>query len=162
MRKENNKNSIFILPMFKRSKEFYTGHFENVYLDNEQNVIYFVFKNKPEKKVVDFITSIEGFLDIERLNNKYIYKTIVPYEFERDFDLYKKGKYSKLSKGLKLSILAMNPEYNRDLNSILYPTAKDRDELGRRLDAVIPKNSEIFDIIDEKEFYKKTENASIL
>lgn len=150
---DKNKNSLFILPIYRRSIGFYGKHFDNIYLDQrEPDKIKFVFKNEPKDEVKQHIINRDEFISAEKEEGYLIFTLKLPKEFITDIRKYRYGKYSELSKPLKNIILTLNPDIS-DLGKILFPKDKDRIALGKSLGAELPKNSEIYDIIGTDEYY---------
>ena len=155
MKKKRNKNALFLLPIYERSEKFYGKHFENAYIDkNKQNEIKFVFQNRPRQEIMDFFMENKYLISFTDNENEIILTLQIPKEYESEIKLYKQGKYSKLSKDFKERIIALNPGYSFDLNIILYPSEDDIESLSERLGASLPKDSEVFDIIGDEEYYE--------
>jgi hypothetical protein len=163
---ERNKNEIFILPILRKSADFYGVKFENVYLEYDSDEkIKLIFNSEPSKGVNDFLTKNDLYLSKDKVNSKIIYTIKVPEEYVNDIIKYKNGKYSKLSKSFKTQIIINNRDIN--VGDVLYPKDRTRKLLEQKLDAVLPKDSEVYDIIDEREYWKyigekiKIETSSI-
>jgi hypothetical protein len=106
--------SIFMVPTLKISREFlYENNFINAYLGDvdkeeyhQENVIFLLFKPKD-------LNQFSNFLDLQYENNEeiiddYDYEkgyVVLVYllneKFKEDFELIKKGKYSKVSENFK-------------------------------------------------------------
>lgn len=147
-----NKNELFILPILKRSINFYGTKFENAYLLwNSDEKIKLVFTNEPSKIVNEFLCKHDLYLGKDKIGKKIVYTIKIPEEFVPDVVKYKSGKYSKISKNYKTQIIINNRDVN--VAEVLYPKDKTRKMLEQKLDAVLPKDSEVYDIIDEREYW---------
>ena len=79
----------------------------------------------------------------------------IPKGFEREYRAFILGKYSKFSRDYKLDILDFhNLDIENEIGQILFKSDKRRELLEKRLNADLPKESELLSIIDiEAETY---------
>lgn len=167
-----NKSTVFILPMilnlpfrtFTGFKNVFIGLSTNSDLDDllrEQRRIYVVFKGEDvfskyyEKKegntvkVIDNVSRVSKlkshpqFVSTHEFGNYVAFEFFPDSKYVEDFDLFKKGHYSKFSDTYKKVIKNMYP---KGIDNIIYPTEQDRKNKAKELGTVLPEGAEILSI----------------
>ena len=149
---KKNKSSEFLLPMLggNRTLLMYDSLLQNCYAgtNEDKNCIVLVYKysdsllfNKFEKAIIR-LRNFKRAFDTEKYT---VFVFTVPEYYKDDYDKFINGKYSKCSMEYKLQILSFHEEEIEDrLGQILFKSSALRDKLEYELDAVLPKNSELY------------------
>jgi hypothetical protein len=156
------KSSDFIRHLLGYSLSFWGTDYYNCYIEPDERCMYLVFRkpfdninkinNITEELIVhtDFISYISN-------ENWLIFKLHIPVKFEKDFNFFLSGSYSKVSEDFKQTILSLFFRYNRGsydtFKKIFYPSNEHIDRLERYLDCKLPVR-EVYDIpdLDEERF----------
>jgi hypothetical protein len=152
---KKNKSSVFIIPMIMGIPYKYFSGFVNCYIgsnyddNNYQERIYIVFNtddfnNDKISNKVETMTSSSQFVNTLIVDDFTVLSYKPPEVFLSDFIAFKNGEYSKFSEKYKSLIKALYPKL-KDVHSIIEPTGEDRAELGKKLEANLSDNCEIFD-----------------
>jgi len=157
---ERTKTSLFILPMLGGDRRllFYDSLFINAYLElgDKQDFIVLLYRKSKKKVFTEFIgllQHLKTFESIEGPNSHcYVIKFTIPWKHRSNFKKFKAGKYSELNDTYKLDVLDFH-RYDIDgrMGQILFKSSERRKELELKLDAVIPKESELYSIMDEEQ-----------
>jgi len=162
-----NKSSLFILPMLghhvpviggNRRNFFFDSHLVNAFvaLPGNDRCIALLYRFSGRKEFVEF----EGFLNkipefiaqFDPNNDMAMYVFEIPPAFEKDYDLFLEGKYSRMSQLCKGTILTFH-NFSNDgkLAEILYRSDKAKARLEVELDTILPEGAEVFDAPNMKE-----------
>lgn len=159
---EINNSSVFVLPVLGKHYTFYGNNLEQCYLYNKlglDNCICFLFSGAVSEDIDSEMRKLPCYVDTISKKGKFIYFYSIPDEYLSDIELFKVGKYSKMSDDYKQKILECNSNQSKNkkntkLYGILYPDStkgrdikKDwEDKIGEKL----PDDSEVWSISDEK------------
>lgn len=171
-----NKTTMFILPLLfetrisasyvqQNSNGTYYGYLINAYIDCcfiEKKSPYSVFlltkfiKSDNYKKTEEYFKQHDCFVKTHDFSKDYvIYEFIIKAEFRDDFDKILEGKYSKISKKAKGSIIKFHKD---NIEGSITSSILNRDP------EFIKKIEEDFDvpISDDMEVYSKFDHEEIL
>lgn len=163
-----NKTKQFILPLFCEFIYFnfkiYKKIITNTYIYNNGIVLECTEDIKQEDDFLESIYDSKLLDKIETLNNKIFYFLKIPEEYNIEFELLKKGKYSKINKIIKDLILDFYIKlFKKDTNSIslilntkhvLFKDQKLKRKLEKDLNVNIDENAELCDSPNENEYYE--------
>ncbi len=156
------KSSDFIRHLLGYSLSFWGSDYYNCYIEPDERYIYIVFKkpfdniNKINNITEEFIVHTDYVSYISN-ENWLIFKFKIPVKFDKDFNFFLNGSYSKLSEDFKQTILSLFFRYNKNsydtFKKIFYPTNEHIDKLERFLDCKLSVR-EVYDIpdLDEERF----------
>ena len=162
------KASLFVLPMLpgNRKSYFYDKLLLNCFIGTHEHkdVIALLYRFSGKKEFVDFedhLKGLDNFIEcLEPSNKTTMYIFSVPEEYQKQFELFKQGKYSKFSNKFKLKVLRFhNFGKESTLGKILYKAASRRRQLENALgpEVRIDKSAELYSIPDmTKEIYDPT------
>lgn len=162
----DTKSLIFLLHFLGRHQNYYGKSLYNLFINIDKYKQLVLVFSKPlmnDKNYQEIFSELElskDFANRDDTENYIIYKFYVPEEYEKDFDMFVEGKYSKISQESKKKIISgaiSNREVNK-LEEILYPKATHRIALGIRLGGEIPEDAEVFSIPDMKKELFNPEN----
>jgi hypothetical protein len=158
---EKNKSMYFVLPLtfipksyFDKAINFFALSAHRPELDNH---IFVLFE---KDLLIDYELSrfqnFSTFEDVEYFGDYVLVIFKLPPYFKADRDLFLIGAYSKYSEKAKDAIGEHLPKKIKVDNKwvvsnsfkILYPTKKDREELGKALDVKLDPDSEIYSVPD--------------
>lgn len=150
------KSSDFIRHLLGYSLSFWGTDYYNTYIDPEEKYIYIVFKKPYDNpnKVNDISEELmvnTDFVSYISNENWLIFKFHVPLKYDKDFNFFLNGSYSKLSEDFKQAILSLFFRYNKSsyetFKKIFYPSNEHIDRLEKYLDCKLPVR-EVYDIPD--------------
>ncbi len=139
-----NKSTIFLLPLLDFNRDFINKNMQslvNIYYHCEEDIdynnsykdkVYCVFKKDSfdHKKAVNMYNTPQFIGNIEK-DNYLIFIFKVPEIFLNDYELFKKGMFSKMSAFYKARVIAEYvPPDVEYLKAILDPTDKDKQQLS--------------------------------
>lgn len=154
------KTSLFLFPMLggERRLLFYDTLFINAFIEKRDGVdcILLLYKNSKRKAFLEFVgllNKISSFIAVENPSSKHLLLVFkVPTKYKKDFENFKLGKYSKLRDSYKLQILDFHRfDIDGNMGQILFKSKERREYLERKLDAELPKDSELYSIMNEEE-----------
>lgn len=138
-----NKSTIFLYPLLNVNKSFISKNMMslvNIYYHCEEDLeydnnykdrIYCVFKKEGFDPVkAANIYNTEQFIGLIERDEYLIFVFKVPEEHIQDYELFKKGMFSKFSPSYKAKIIVEYPLDIEYLKSILYPSDKDIEQLS--------------------------------
>jgi hypothetical protein len=144
--------TTYVRPMLGYPVAFFGKCYYNCHISIEPNMIHIVFS----KPLEELYSEYHGILDTLRNDPQYIdeqdypnYKILnftVPTDTEEDFEMFLDSKFSKMTHSYKEHILSLYAQYKdayRVLSRALYPKAKDREDLRKKLGVDI-------DVLDDK------------
>ena len=164
-----NKSKTYLLPLLAEvidiDKRFFNS-LVNTYI-SDANGIYsdcllilhnFSFKNPEFTAYEHKLTNNQYFVESIDIDNQVLYIYKFPEEYMKEYNLYKKGKYSKFGQDAKDTIIEFFGNiYAGNLNAVkflmtlkqvLYQDKKLKKELERKLNVILPDNAELTDIAD--------------
>jgi hypothetical protein len=153
---KKNKSSEFLLPMLGGNKTLfmYDSLLENCYAgtNEDKNCIVLVYNysdsllyNKFERAIIR-LRSFKKAFDADKYT-VFIFK--VPVYYKEDYKQFMAGKYSKFAIEYKLQILGFHDQEIEDrLGQILFRGDELRNKLEYELDALLPKDSELYSCLD--------------
>lgn len=156
------KSSDFIRHLLGYSLSFWGTDYYNCYIDPEEKQVYIVFR-KPFtniNKINDITEELvvhSDFISYVSNENWLVFKLHIPIKYDKDFNFFLKGSYSKLSEDFKQTILSLFFRYSKSsyetFKKIFYPSNEHIDKLEKFLDCKLPVR-EVYDIpdLDEERF----------
>jgi len=164
---DRTKTSLFILPMLGGNRRllFYDSLLINAYLETKGKEDYIVLLYRKSRKKVfteflDLVQELRSFESIEAPNpHCYVIKFTFPLKHQQNLKMFKTGKYSKFKDEYKLDILDFH-RYDIDgrMGQILFKSSERRRELEEKLDAILPKDSELYSIMNKENEQLNLEN----
>ena len=157
---EKTKTSLFVFPMLGGDRRllFYDTLFINAFLGKKdgQDQIILLYRKSNKKVFKEFIVLLEecgGHMCTESFKSSHIMLTFkVPYKHRKNFRKFKEGKYSELNDDYKLQILDFHRlDIDGSMGQILFKSSIRKEKLEAQLDAILPDNSELYSIMNEKE-----------
>lgn len=155
-----NKSSLFLLPMLGGTRRLfmYDKLFVNAFINVEQyeRCIGLLYRFSGDTMFLKFEQALKKFRNFKDTFDPSPYFVMfvfdVPADYLRDYELFIKGKYSKLSPNYKSKILEFHGfTIHGQMASILFQDEKRRLRLQEELDAEIEPGSELLSIIDIEE-----------
>ena len=154
---ERTKSSIFILPMLSGNRNLflYDTHLINAFLGFEdiKNHLVLLYRWSSDPLFAKFDLALRKFptfvkaINADPTHTVYIFS--IPDKHLKNFKLFTKGKYSKLTDDYKLKILDFHHmTADSALVKILFKSYERKAELEKKLDAELPEDSELLSIID--------------
>ena len=159
---KRTKSSIFILPMLGGNKNlfFWDRLFVNAFIETpeEKDCIALLYRWSSDPLFIKFEKALSKFKDFRKKYDPNPYYVLfvfnIPKNYKRNYKLFKNGKYSKLSKAYKISILDFHDlEISSEVGQILFQDPKRKKVLEEKLDAILEDNSELLSIIDNDEIF---------
>lgn len=157
---ELSKSSYFLLPMLGEDRAYFLWNslFVNCYVDVEDIKyklcgphIYLVYRFSKHKTFQNFESKLESHsqyvktFDIDPYQVMYVFKILK--EHFKNFEQFRKGKYSKLDSDYKEEIIEFhNAPYDSELSQILFKSPQRREKLKKELLVDISEQAELFDI----------------
>ena len=157
---QKTKTSLFILPMLggNRTLLFYDTLFINAFIEKEgkEDHIVLLYRKSRKKVFKDFTNLLEqckGYVSTYSPTSSHIVFTFkVPRKYKADFRRFKQGKYSEFKDTYKLQILDFHRlDIDGTMGQILFKSTERRIQLEKRLDAILPQDSELYSIMNEDE-----------
>ena len=157
---ERTKASIFILPMLSGRKNLflYDSQLINAFIgyDTLDDHLVLLYRWSGDPMFAKFDIALRKFPTFVRVFDADIQHTVyifsIPKKHMKNFQLFKKGKYSKLDDEYKLKILDFhNMGVESALSKILFKSDERRKELEDKLNADIPEDSELLSVINLKD-----------
>jgi hypothetical protein len=154
------KASMFILPMLGGYDEMFFFHtlLINTFIGDGtySNRIILLYRKSRTKKFQEFRTILEDskhFEDVyEPFKGHICFVFRVPRRHINDYKWFLKGKYSKFTDIYKLEILEFHDfDIDDTIGQVLFKSKLLREQLEYELDAAIPKESELYDIMNKEE-----------
>ena len=159
---KRTKSSIFILPMLGGNKNlfFWDRLFVNAFIETpeEKDCIALLYRWSSDPLFIKFEKALSKFKDFRKKYDPIPYYVLfvfnIPKNHKRNYKLFKNGKYSKLSKAYKISILDFHDlEISSEVGQILFQDPKRKKILEEKLDVILEDNSELLSIIDNDEIF---------
>lgn len=162
---KRTKSSFFITPIIgeNRISVRWNQYFVNTFLTDENTiVILFRFFNSDDYKQFEHSVSkhplFEKIIDFDAQHVAMQFK--VPEEHVNNVKLFRDGQYSKMSNSYKLQILKFHSLAKDSLiGKILFKADERRKQIEMDLGVAIPPDIELYDKPDERELFKKEEDA---
>tara|TARA_Y100001963_G_C6730204_1_gene423485 strand:+ start:483 stop:1241 length:759 start_codon:yes stop_codon:yes gene_type:complete len=157
---KRTKSSIFVMPMLggNRNLFFWNKLFTNCFLETpeEKNCIALLYRWSGDPLFVKFEQVLSKFKSFRAKYdpdpNYVLFVFNIPKKYKHDYELFKKGKYSQLSKSYKISILDFhNSEPYEEIGQVLYKDPKRRELMEDKLGTTLSDDLELLSIIDKKE-----------
>ena len=157
---DKTKSSMFLLPMIGGTRKllFYDSLFINAFIDkrNKKDCIVLLYRKSNRKLFKEFallLHRLKCFVEMEEPTPTHlIFVFKIPRGYKKDFEAFKRGKYSEMRDIYKLEILDFHrSDIDGRLGQILFKSAERRLKLEQALDATLPEDSELYSIMDEKE-----------
>jgi|TARA_Y100000310_G_scaffold345652_1_gene467749 hypothetical protein len=157
---KRTKSSIYILPMLGGNRNLFLWNklLVNVFIATEENnkciALLYRFSADPlflkfEKALCKFKNFISK-IDVDSYHVLFIFD--VPKNHKNNYEVFINGKYSELQKLYKLNILEFHDQdISSQMGQILFKSEKRKQLLERLLDVNLPKNSELYSIINIEE-----------
>lgn len=166
-----NSCAIFVLPMVGinyKKKNIIPKNFTNAYIANDYKVIMTFGKNFDDggmlEQFVDNCRSGKELIDVEISDDEVILTFDIPTQLRRNFDLFKKGKYSKFTEAYKTRIVQFygkeTVKDNHEVTeyNVIYPQEFKRKQIAEELGVDANLIDEVFSAPDlEIEIYKRIE-----
>lgn len=158
---KHTKSSTFVRGMLGYEFDSYGDNYHNTYVIMEPDRKIVISFNKPVK--IEKLEKDECFVKKQQIGSKFVYIFNVPSEFKEDMDLYIDGKYSKMSKKCKDTILGCFyyfPSAFKIIDQVLNPSTGDRNGLEKVLGVKLPEDCEIYDspTLDEEVYNEEVLN----
>lgn len=160
-----NKSFTYVLPMLSPYMDIEKYNLKNTFIGDEaykqhDNNIFLLYRFYGSKEFLayeDYLKSNELFVgsyDPDEYHVMYIFK--VPEEFQKDYDLFKAGKYSELDYEYKVIIFSfhniLDPKHR--VAKVLFKHPELHQEWEERTGTTIPEGMEVSSIPDmSKEVY---------
>lgn len=160
-----NKSKSYILPLVDQTIDFkYVGDIVNTYiLDNErkdQNLLIIKYNKTKEllsdKEYIQSIIQNPLFISTHDDKNYIHFYLKIPIRFNREFELFRVGKYSEFSEPAKQVIIKFLLRHFQSsyqtielIKSILYREKQLRNQLSKELNMYIPEDWELSSKINE-------------
>jgi hypothetical protein len=162
-----NKSKTYLLPLLAEVIEIDTrffNHLKNTFIsdtnDKYKDCIFilhdFSFKNPEFTNYEHKLTNNPYFVDLIDIDNLVLYIFKFPEEYMEEYNLFKKGKYSKFGEDAKKVIINFFGHiYQGNLNAvkfllalkqILYKDKKLKERIEEDLRVTLPKDAELTDI----------------
>tara|TARA_R110000737_G_scaffold210037_2_gene227817 strand:+ start:141 stop:881 length:741 start_codon:yes stop_codon:yes gene_type:complete len=157
---EKTKTSLFLLPMLggERKLLFYDSLFINAFIGThkKKDCIKLLYRNSLKKSFKEFaivLQRLKLFITLEAPSPSHVLFTFkIPKKYQKDFNKFKLGKYSKMDDVYKLQILDFHRfDIDGTMGQILFKSKERRQELEEQLDVELPQDSELYSIMNEKE-----------
>lgn len=164
-------SNMFVLPLlsFKHISEVNLACFINTYLgfDKEPDCkkIYLLYRyNYHLGEFEQTLTKTNGFSTQYDVNPDYVvYEFIIEEKYQKDVQMFIKGKYSKMSDEAKRKILSFfGFSKNGNMYGVLYKTPAKRKDLESFLSVHLPDTAELFSICELQKEILKTETLNEL
>ena len=159
---KRTKSSIFVFPMLGGDKTlfFWDRLFVNAFIETpeEKDCIALLYRWSSDPLFIKFEKALSKFKDFRKKydpNPYYVLFTFnIPDKHKRNYKLFKKGKYSKLSKSYKVSILDFHDaEIESEIGQILFQDPKRKKVMEKKLNCILEENSELLSIINDDEIF---------
>jgi len=148
-----NKTTIYATPCLGFDKQYF--HIEdrliNTYISHDCKYLYLKYRyfNSDNFKKFDEKLLKHPLLVKDLSEERYFitYKFKIPIKYQKDIDLILKGKFSKMSEGLKKQILKFyDTTEESTIGGVIYKTAKRKKELEDFIDITIPDDIDLDDM----------------
>ena len=160
---KRTKSTTFIMPMLFGSRKlyFWNTFFVNCFIatPEDKDCIALLYRWSADTRYIKFEKILKEFKCFRRRYdpspNYVMFVFDIPNGFKREYRAFMLGKYSKFSREYKLDILDFHgADINDEVGQIIFKSDKRRELLEKRLNAQLPKESELLSIIDiEAETY---------
>lgn len=153
---ERTKSSMFIMPLLggKRTLWFYDKALVNAFMGIENEfedkivLLYKIYQDPLFTKFLDIIQRFRSFYELRYLDNHHLLVIFnVPTKAQKNFDRFKNGKYSELSKLYKLKILEYHKmEVGGVVGQILFKSPNRKKKIEKMIGMEIPDDAEVYSI----------------
>jgi hypothetical protein len=160
---KRTKATTFVMPMLPGTRKlyFWSTFFVNCFIatPEDKDCIALLFRWSADTRYIKFEKILKEVKYFRRRYdpspNYVMFVFDIPKGFRREYRAFMLGKYSKFSREYKLDILDFhNADINDEVGQIIFKSDKRRELLEKRLNADLPKESELLSIIDiEAETY---------
>ena len=160
---KRTKATTFVMPMLPGTRKlyFWSTFFVNCFIatPEDKECIALLFRWSSDTRYIKFEKILKEVKYFKRRYdpspNYVMFVFDIPKGFRREYRAFMLGKYSKFSREYKLDILDFhNADINDEVGQIIFKSDKRRELLEKRLNADLPKESELLSIIDiEAETY---------
>tara|TARA_R110000796_G_scaffold96973_2_gene203682 strand:+ start:2569 stop:3141 length:573 start_codon:yes stop_codon:yes gene_type:complete len=160
-----NKSYTYILPMLSTKIEIVKQNLVNAFIGCDEfpaydNHIFLLYRYRGDVNFIEYEDYLENTILFKAKYDPDKYHVIfifdVPKEHQKDYNLFKEGKYSKLSHAYKLLIFKFHKiiDENHKVGKVLFKHPDLRLEIEDRLNTALPDNSELSSVPDlEIEIY---------
>jgi|TARA_Y100000289_G_C3913213_1_gene145894 hypothetical protein len=148
-----NKSSVFLMPMLGGTQKlfFYNSLFIDCYCYKEGygECIILKYIDSEDQLFEKFKIAVQKFrmyLSTFYDEDEVYFMFDIPSVFVSDYNLFRKGKYSKFSLQLKDNILKFHTEnydYRAYVSEVLYKSEDRKEDIEDFLDTVLPADSEL-------------------
>ena len=160
---KRTKATTFVMPMLPGTRKlyFWSTFFVNCFIatPEDKDCIALLFRWSADTRYIKFEKILKEVKYFKRRYdpspNYVMFVFDIPKGFRREYRAFMLGKYSKFSREYKLDILDFHgADINDEVGQIIFKSDKRRELLEKRLNADLPKESELLSIIDiEAETY---------
>ncbi len=160
---KRTKATTFVMPMLPGTRKlyFWSTFFVNCFIatPEDKDCIALLFRWSADTRYIKFEKILKEVKYFRRRYdpspNYVMFVFDIPKGFRREYRAFMLGKYSKFSREYKLDILDFHgADINDEVGQIIFKSDKRRELLEKRLNADLPKESELLSIIDiEAETY---------
>jgi len=138
---KRTKSSTFIMPMLGGNRKlfFWNRLFINCFIkaDAEDNCIALLYRWSSDPLFIKFEKALSKFKDFRK-------------KYEKDYQNFMFGKYSKFSKLYKINILDFHElEVDGEVGQILFKSPKRKSMMENKLDVILDEDSELLSIMEE-------------
>lgn len=158
---ERTKSSMFVTPFLGGNKSlwFYNKALINTFLgiegefDDKIVLLYKRYSDPLFLKFIDVIQQFRSFFELRYLNKHHVLAIFnVPSKSQKNYNKFKNGEYSKLSKLYKLKILEYHKmEVEGAVGQILFKSPKRRRKIEKMVGMEIPDEAEVYSVPNLKE-----------
>ena len=161
---KRTKSSNFVLPMVGGDRKllFWDRLFVNCYIENDDTILL-VYRISLDPVFIKFQEALEKFKALKEVRFPHpeyiVFAFSVPSKYNKDFNHFINGRYSKLSNDYKLKILDFHfLDMEGQTAQILFKSSTRKKQLEDALGCILEEESELLSIIDPK---KETFNINI-
>tara|TARA_R100001082_G_C4359702_1_gene158709 strand:+ start:759 stop:1502 length:744 start_codon:yes stop_codon:yes gene_type:complete len=154
------KSSLFVLPMLGGNRKllFYDSLLVNTFIETteDEDCIALLYRKSAKKVFKEFCELLTRTKSFKRMYEPTKYHIVIvfniPYKHKFNYKAFKKGKYSKFRDTYKLQILDFHRfDIDGVMGQILFKSHERKKLLEKRLDAILPEDSELYSIMNKKD-----------
>lgn len=168
---ELTKSSYFLLPMLGENRSYFLWNslFVNCFIDTEdiayklcEHHLYLLYRFSGKRAYTEFEEKLQNHgnyvktFDVDNYQVLYAFK--IPKNCYTDFELFRKGKFSKLSANYKEVVMHFHDApHDSELSQILFKAPSRRSKLSKDLSVKLPQAAELYDKprMQTETFYNK-------
>ena len=155
---KRTKSSTFIMPMLGGNRKlfFWNRLFINCFIkaDAEDNCIALLYRWSSDPLFIKFEKALSKFRNFRKSYDPspdyVMFIFDIPKKYEKDYQNFMFGKYSKFSKLYKINILDFHElEVDGEVGQILFKSPKRKSMMENKLDVILDEDSELLSIMEE-------------